>query len=339
MKELTIIGGGLAGLALGIALRRRNVPVVLHEAGRYPRHRVCGDFINGATQATFENLGIASCLRDARRHRSTCWYSGASKIFKAELPEEALGISRFTLDQRLAEEFVRLEGDLRTKSRAPREPREAQVWAAGRPIVRKSRWLGLKVHLHRLPMEADLEMHLGRKAGYLGLAPVDEHRVNACGLFKRAHGITGNGPDLLWNHLEHQGLSTLARRLRDAECDPNSFVGVSALAFGWQPQKEERCPLGDAHSLIPPFTGNGMSMALQAAETALDPLLRYSRGDTPWQTTEARIQSALHTLFRARIFTARLLHPFLLSNPGRAALSLSARAGLLPFRHLFRFLR
>jgi len=32
---VTIVGGGLAGLTLGIALRQHNVPVQLHEAGHH----------------------------------------------------------------------------------------------------------------------------------------------------------------------------------------------------------------------------------------------------------------------------------------------------------------
>ena len=43
---LTIAGGGLAGLSLGIALRSRGVPVRVIEAASYPRHRVCGEFIS-----------------------------------------------------------------------------------------------------------------------------------------------------------------------------------------------------------------------------------------------------------------------------------------------------
>ena len=39
-RTVTIIGGGLAGLTLGLALRQRDVPVTVCEAGTYPRHRV-----------------------------------------------------------------------------------------------------------------------------------------------------------------------------------------------------------------------------------------------------------------------------------------------------------
>ncbi|HZI32692.1 MAG TPA: NAD(P)-binding protein, partial [Candidatus Binatia bacterium] len=49
-KSITIVGGGLAGLTLGIGLRRRDVPVTILEAGEYPRHRVCGEFISGRGQ-------------------------------------------------------------------------------------------------------------------------------------------------------------------------------------------------------------------------------------------------------------------------------------------------
>ena len=56
-KPITIIGGGLAGLTLGIGLRQREVPVTIWEAGNYPRHRVCGEFISGNGQAVLERLG------------------------------------------------------------------------------------------------------------------------------------------------------------------------------------------------------------------------------------------------------------------------------------------
>ena len=49
MREIEIVGGGLSGLSLGIYLRRRGVPVRILEAGAYPRHKVCGEFVCGVS--------------------------------------------------------------------------------------------------------------------------------------------------------------------------------------------------------------------------------------------------------------------------------------------------
>ena len=72
-KPITIVGGGLAGLTLGIGLRQRGVPVTVWEAGHYPRHRVCGEFISGRGQETLSRLGLRELLERAgavgRRHR------------------------------------------------------------------------------------------------------------------------------------------------------------------------------------------------------------------------------------------------------------------------------
>jgi len=64
-REITIAGGGLAGLALGISLRRHDVPVTLLEAGNYPRHRVCGEFLCGVHDETLDALGIGDLLTGA----------------------------------------------------------------------------------------------------------------------------------------------------------------------------------------------------------------------------------------------------------------------------------
>lgn len=65
MKPITIVGGGLAGLTLGVGLRQRGVPVAIHEAGHYPRHRVCGEFISGRGQATLARLGLRELFDQA----------------------------------------------------------------------------------------------------------------------------------------------------------------------------------------------------------------------------------------------------------------------------------
>ena len=80
MKEIQIIGGGLAGLSLGIGLRENGVPVVLHEGGSYPQHKVCGEFICGVEDSVLDALGIQECLADAKIHQRLKWWVDGAKV-------------------------------------------------------------------------------------------------------------------------------------------------------------------------------------------------------------------------------------------------------------------
>ena len=80
-KPIQIIGGGLAGLTLGIALRRQEIPVTILEAGRYPRHRVCGEFISGLRQL-LEEAGAVDA-------RTVAFHSATKSSSVQRLPSAA----------------------------------------------------------------------------------------------------------------------------------------------------------------------------------------------------------------------------------------------------------
>jgi menaquinone-9 beta-reductase len=75
-KPITIVGGGLAGLTLGIGLRQREVPVTVWEAGHYPRHKVCGEFISGQGQEVLRRLDLMSLLEQVG-----VIYAGTARFF------------------------------------------------------------------------------------------------------------------------------------------------------------------------------------------------------------------------------------------------------------------
>lgn len=335
-RTVTIAGGGLAGLSLAIALRARGLGVSVIEAGNYPRHRVCGEFISGVTQETLRALGIADLFDDARRHISLAWHDRGRCFLRSQLPVPALGVSRFVLDARLRDRFMALGGELQTGTRARPEPADGFVWAAGRR-PRPGRWIGLKAHV-RLATTTDLEMHSGIN-GYAGLAGVEDGWTNVCGLFLLDREIRAKGADLLPAYLEAGGNAQLASSLRAAEWREGSFSSVAGFELGQQTVIPGLLCLGDAESMIPPFTGNGMSMAFQAAECAIEPLARWADGRQSWPETHHEIHSRLRHGFRRRLAMAALLHRALLHSGIRSAFGSLAECGLLPFQKLLPLVR
>lgn len=332
---IEIVGGGLAGLSLGLALRRHDVSVTLLEAGHYPRHRVCGEFIAGLDATTIARLGLAPFLEDALHHREVAWFLNDTErpARLQNLPSPALGLSRHTLDARLAAAFVAAGGELRIDTRAADlAPRAGRVFATGRRRGR-SPWIGLKIHARGLVLSRDLELHLGAQA-YVGLARVETGAVNVCGLFRR-RALCAKGSNLLLGYLQAAGLGTLAARLAAATLNPESFCAVAAVSFDGRVPADDRVCLGDACAMIPPFTGNGMAMAFQSAALALDPLLAFARGNQPWTETARVIKTAFRRRFRLRLATADALHPFLLTPPRQRVLRTLNRARLLPLRPLY----
>jgi len=330
---IEIIGGGLAGLALGLGLRRAGVPVTVFEAGDYPRHRVCGEFITGLDAATADRLGLEPALRDARRHRDVAWFHRDRFIRVQRLPAPALSLSRHRLDARLAAALRAAGGTVLTQQRMAADAQPAgRVFATGRRRG-GNEWIGLKFHVTGLDLQRGLELHLGEEA-YVGLAGIEEQRVNVCGLFRR-RPVDARGAELLPAYLQAAGLGALAGRIRAATVEADSFCAVAGLGFDRGVPPADRIVLGEAAAMIPPFTGNGMAMAFQSADLALAPLLDYARGAADWPATLQAVNARLRRHFRLRLASAAVLHPFLLQPARQFWLSQLTRAHLLPLRPLY----
>jgi flavin-dependent dehydrogenase len=321
---------------LGIALRQRGVPVTVWEAGRYPRHRVCGEFISGLGLEALARLELLALLEraGARRAESVAFFLGEGESLRRALPQPALCISRFALEHALAAELRRLGGQLREGARW----REG-FWAEG--VVRASgrrastagrgrgwRWFGLKAHALGVELASDLEMHVGAK-GYVGLCRVETGAVNVCGLFRRRAGEpTGSVVD--W--LRGGASGVLAERLARAEFVRDSFCAVAglnwsnALAPGvgrrGEPSAAYGCCVGDALAAIAPVTGNGMSMAFESAALASAPLADWSAGRWSWAEAQREVLRVLHGRFAARLRWGRWLQRALFAGQGARQLLL-----------------
>jgi menaquinone-9 beta-reductase len=113
----------------------------------------------------------------------------------------------------------------------------------------------------------------------------------------------------------------LRQRLTGADIDPASFCSVAGLSL--RPQRavdRSECVIGDALTMIPPVTGNGMSMAFEAAELALAPLAAFSRGEMAWPQARQRIARACDDAFAERLRWAGWLHWMMFTPVLRTAL-------------------
>jgi menaquinone-9 beta-reductase len=309
MKPIHIVGGGLAGLTLGIDLCRRGVPVVVSEKGAYPRHRVCGEFISGQGRLILDAMGpgFAMRRRGARVATTAQFFSGNRAYPARRLPEPALCVSRYELDAMLAAEFVALRGELRTGDVVDRGlSGEGIVWATGRraqPVDEaRVRWIGLKVHARGVQLGTDLEMHFDESA-YVGLCRVGEDVVNICGLFRAKPGEpTGISA------LRGRPGTTLFKRLERAEFNDESFCAVAGLCLAPQPIDDSVCRIGDALTMIPPVTGNGMSMAVESAVIAAEPLEQFAKGRVTWGSALEQVAASLKARFRSRLKWAARFH-------------------------------
>ena len=340
-RPITIVGGGLAGLTLGIGLRQRGVPVIVWEAGGYPRHRVCGEFISGRGIASLRQLGLLSLLEaaGARPAHSAAFYIRGRLLARHRLPEPAVCISRFVLDQLQADAFLRLGGTLHTGERWPRAAdTEGVVNAGGRQPPKSARhawhWYGLKAHLRDLPLSADLEMHLEANS-YVGLCRLGAGTVNVCGLFRRRASDPGVPKDFKARFTSGASCE-LQERLGQATWEEDSYCTVATVPIqGSVRPASSGCRIGDALGVTAPFTGNGMSMAFESAQLATAPLVEFAEGSCPWEVARRSIAERLRERFGRRLFWSGLVNTALFHGPLRGALLTPLLRSVLPWRLLF----
>lgn len=106
--DVTIAGGGPAGSSAAIHLALRGARVLLVEQKRFPRPKLCGEFISPECRSHFEQLGVADQMLAAGPSSlaETIFYSqkGASIHVPSawfNTGAAALGLSRAEMDERL----------------------------------------------------------------------------------------------------------------------------------------------------------------------------------------------------------------------------------------------
>ena len=103
-------------------------------------------------------------------------------------------------------------------------------------------------------------------------------------------------------------------KLAGAKFLEDSFCSVAGL--GLRPQRAletSEVRIGDALTMIPPVTGNGMSLAFESAGIAAGPLAAYSGGGMSWAQAQQAIARACDGSFARRLGWGRWLQALMFS--------------------------
>ncbi len=109
--KILIVGGGVAGASLAIRLASQGLDVIVVEKDKFPRHKLCGEFVSPECLKHFDELGVLENILESGGDaiRETRFFSESGK--SVSVPSEwfsggaggALGISRAEMDFQMME--------------------------------------------------------------------------------------------------------------------------------------------------------------------------------------------------------------------------------------------
>jgi len=113
--DLVVVGAGPAGGSAAITAARGGASVLLLERGRFPRHRVCGEFVSAESLDLLHNLLDPShrkLIAEAPRiAHGRIFTDGA--VLKAKIDPAAASITRFDLDAALWDSCIQARVETR----------------------------------------------------------------------------------------------------------------------------------------------------------------------------------------------------------------------------------
>ena len=293
--DLIVVGAGPAGCACAITAARVGAKVLLLEKDRFPRHKVCGEFVSGESLTLLDSL-LAGHARTKHNFAAYPEIGGArifleGKIASLPLFPPARSIPRFDLDAALlqcarsagvhAEESVvvrRVEhnGVFTVYSDGPGFSGKAIVNCSGRwsqltqyDATGKEKWIGLKAHFSETQPASSVDLYYF-PGGYCGVLPVSHDAVNVCAMVR---ADTARSLEEVF-----VALPPLWDRSRDwTQLFPT--ITTSPLYFRRLVTCDQGMILaGDAAGFIDPFAGDGISLALQSGALAAESLTGFLQG-------------------------------------------------------------
>ncbi len=334
-----IVGGGPAGAATACGLAAAGRDVALIERSDGPHHKVCGEFLSVETQAQLLALGIDPVALGAVAIDRVAVYSPTRSV-TATLPFRALSLSRYRLDNALLRRAETLGAQVRRGVAVRNVVPESDGWivhcddeaihcrrlvlATGKlglrsiDDTRDGSRVGLKMHL-RLSDEAHRAL-TGRvelyfvDCSYAGLEFIEDRIANLCLLIPRDL-VTGFGAHwpVIQDHLS-LAIPALAERLAGSQPLWDKPIAVVCPTGGHLHREVGPAiyRVGDRLAHIPPFTGDGLAIALASARLAAE---HIREGNSP-----AQYLAAARRLAGKSIWLASLISGLAATCVGRMAL-------------------
>ncbi len=308
--DVIIAGAGPAGASAAIHLARHDLSVLLIEQKKFPRAKLCGEFISPECQRHFENLGVADAIKSSAPSAltETVFYSTRGHHVSVPSswfgPPAALGLSRAVMDDVLLrraracgvnviegatitdliqnEKIVR---GVRLKDKEYFAPLTIDATGRARILTRKlnagepksrATLIAFKAHLRNTGVAPNACEIYFYPDGYGGLSTIEGDVSNLCFIVsaeqvKRHH----SNPDVIVREVvmkNRRAAQTLAAAQLESE-----WLSASWERFGRrQPNPANgMLAIGDAAAFIDPFTGSGMLMAFESGELAANVIVRH----------------------------------------------------------------
>ena len=330
---IVIIGGGLAGITAAIHLKNHNQEVLIIEKNEFPRHKVCGEYISNEVVPYLESLGLDIEALKPKHINKLSFSLASGKAINAQLPLGGFGISRYTLDQYLyqqalkigcqivqdtvtdinfANDFFTISTNLNSYTTsivigAFGKRSNLDVKLERNFIQKPSNWLGVKAH-YKVDFPDDLVGLHHFKGGYCGVSKIENGLVNICYLanyetFKQFKSLAEYESNVLSQNRH------LKEIFSGAILQFEKPLTISQISF-----EKKKCVenhvlmIGDTAGLIHPLCGNGMAMAIHSAKIASDLVISFRTGNIKTRELfEKKYSAQWNYNFKNRLKMGRLL--------------------------------
>lgn len=359
--DVHIAGGGPAGATAALLLARAGHSVVLAEKTKFPRRKVCGEFIAASGIEFLRTLDLGAELEAAAGPEvRTIALWAHDRAFEARMPAwhaaapYPRALARETLDTLLLERARRHGAHV---TQQPDPAIEARVLIDARGSWHKgpgaSDLLGFKAHFRGAELPPATIALIPFSGGYAGLVDSGAGRATLACCVRRSslEALRSRGApagESLLAHLMSRS-DALARALRAARRE-GAWLGAGPLRPGARSlYRDGAFAIGNAAGEAHPIVGEGIAMAMRSAALLCGPLSAALKSTYApravaraytlawWRAFGFRLHASL--LFARMAMRPAISEAFLRSAPGllTAAAALSGKASNLlasPWREI-----